>query len=165
MVYSAFYREDKPGDFNEWVLVREIRNTEFYLNELSLVAEVDQQIVGHILFTPMAIENGNEAHNTIAMAPVSVFKDYQNQGIGTALVEKGIATANDLGYDSIIVMGHPTYYKRFGFKKASEWKIGIDSSFNNDFLFGLELKPNALKNKNGIIRYAPPFYSKTGELI
>lgn len=165
VIQSAFYREDKEIDFNEWKLVEKIRESDYYINELSLVAEMNKKVVGHILFTPMKIKNSLNTFDSLALAPISVHKDYQNKGIGKLLVQAGIKNAKELGYDSIIVMGHPNYYPKFGFELASKWKIGIDDNFTNDYLFALELYEEALSNVNGIIKYCKPFYNENGELI
>ena len=165
VIKSAFNREDKDDDFNEWVLVEKIRETDYYINELSLVAEINGEIVGHIMFTPLIIKNGNQTFDSLALAPVSVKKEYQKQGIGKKLVISGIEKARELGYQSIVVLGQPEYYSKFGFEPASSWKIGLTSDFNDDCLFVLELVKGSLKGVTGIIEYCQPFYNENGELI
>lgn len=165
VIKSAFYREGKDDDFNEWILVEKIRESDFYINALSLVAEIEDEIVGYIMFTPMKIVDGADTYDSLALAPVAVEKAFQNKGIGTGLVEAGIETARQLGYRSIIVMGHPTYYTKFGFEKASKWRIGLDENYDSDYLFALELTEKGLEGVHGIVKYCAPFYSEDGELI
>lgn len=164
VIKSAFGAENKPDDFNEWVLVGKIRENASYIKELSLVAEIEEEIVGHAMFSLATIENEQVIQNTLALAPVSVDKKFQRKGIGSKLISEGIKIAEDLGYESIIVMGDPEYYTRFGFEKASKWTIGIDEAYDSDYLFVLELRPGALNSVYGIIKYSKPFYDE-GELI
>lgn len=166
VVKSAFTAiGERENDFNEWTLVEKLRESDYYVNDLSLVAEVDGKVVGHIMFTPLKIKNGSECFESIDLAPVSVHADYQNQGIGKAMVQVGIEKAKALGYKSIIVMGHPKYYASFGFKLASNWKIGLDNNFDSKYLFALELVEGGLEGVHGILEYAPPFYNEKGELL
>ncbi len=165
VIKSAFYREGKDSEFNEWSLVDRIRDSKYYINDISLVAEFEGNIVGHILFTQMKVNNENNSYNSLALAPVSVHKDYQKKGIGKLLVRSGIEKAKELGYRSIIVMGHPEYYTKFGFTLASKYHIGTTSDFNDKCLFGLDLVDGELSRISGVIQYCPPFYNEEGELI
>lgn len=166
VIKSAFKAiEENDDEFNEWTLAERIRNSEYYINDLSLVAEIDGTVVGHIMFTPLKIKGSAETHKSLDLAPVSVHADYQNQGIGKLLVRSGIEKAKELGYKSLIVMGHPKYYQSFGFKLASDWKIGLDAEYNSKYLFALELVDGGLDGVSGIVEYCPPFYNENGELI
>lgn len=165
VIKSAFYREGKESDLNEWTLVENIRNSKFYIEDLSLVAEFEGNVVGHILFTPMEVNDEDNSYDSLALAPVSVHKDFQNRGIGKQLVKAGIEKAKELGYKSIIVMGHPEYYIKFGFALASKYKIGTTSDYNDKYLFALELVEGELSKIRGIVKYCPPFYGDNGELI
>jgi predicted N-acetyltransferase YhbS len=166
VIKSAFKAiEENNNEFNEWTLAERIRNSEYYINDLSLVAEIDGIVVGHIMFTPLKIKGSTGCHESLDLAPVSVHADYQNQGIGKLLVRSGIEKAKELGYKSLIVMGHPKYYQSFGFKLASDWKIGLDAEYNSKYLFALELVDGGLDGVSGIVEYCPPFYNENGELI
>ena len=166
VIKSAFKAiEENDNEFNEWTLAERIRKSEYYINDLSLVAVVDGAVVGHIMFTPMKIKGSIESHESLDLAPVSVHVDFQNKGIGKLLVRSGIEMAKELGYKSLIVMGHPKYYQSFGFKLASNWKIGLDTDYNSKYLFALELVEGGLDGINGIVEYCPPFYNEKGELI
>ena len=162
---SAFLREDKPDNFNEWKLIEDVRKSKEFQRELSLVAELNNEIVGHILFTHLDIIGEGNTYKSIALAPIAVKPEYQNKGIGHQLMEEGIKRVKELGFSSIIVMGHPSYYTKFGFELSSKWHIGLDDDFESDYIFGLELIEGALTHVNGNIKYIDAFYSDDGELI
>jgi putative acetyltransferase len=90
---------------------------------LSLVAEDDQKIVGHILFSPVVIEHTHSNVQGMGLAPMAVSSDYQGQGIGSRLVEKGLEILKSKSCPFVIVIGHPEYYPRFGFVRASSYKL------------------------------------------
>lgn len=165
VVKTAFYREDKPEDFNEWKLIDDVRKSKDFIKELSLVATYNNDVVGHILFTPLEIISGLDIYHSIALAPIAVMPQYQNKGIGYQLIKEGIDKARKLGYGSIFVLGHPSFYKKFGFELASKWHIGIDDNFESEYLFGLEIISGELSKINGNIRYCDVFYNEKGELI
>jgi putative acetyltransferase len=84
---------------------------------ISLVAETGGRVVGHIAFSPLIISDG--AHNWYGLGPVSVLPEYQRQGIGKALIEEGLKRLKDMGAQGCCLVGHPEYYKKFGFKNVS----------------------------------------------
>lgn len=162
---QAFNRPGKDPSFNEWLLVEHIRRSPFYLPGLALVAKYENEIVGHIIFTPMMVENGKNAYETLALGPIAVAPRFQKRGIGRGLIEDGLGRAKKLGYRSVIVLGDPNYYLRFGFEKAGRWGIGLNDNFACDFLFALELVEDGLKGVEGNVRYCDPFYNANGDLI
>ncbi len=85
---------------------------------ISLVAEIDGQVVGHIAFSPVAVSDG--AAGWYGLGPVSVSPDYQKQGIGKALINEGLSLLKDMGGQGCALVGDPNYYKRFGFKNYPE---------------------------------------------
>jgi putative acetyltransferase len=88
---------------------------------ISLVAEVDGRVVGHIAFSPVTISDGTR--NWYGLGPVSVLPQYQRQGIGTALIREGLLRLKDRNAQGCCLVGHPAYYRRFGFAKAPELVI------------------------------------------
>jgi putative acetyltransferase len=108
---AAFGRQDEAG------IVEAIRASEGFVPELSLVAEEDGRIVGHIMLSYVGLD-GSETR-LLELAPMSVTPDRQRAGIGSALVRKGLRLADERGEPLVLVLGHPTYYPRFGFRPAS----------------------------------------------
>ena len=145
------------GQRDEGQLVSMLRETEEFIAELSLVAEMDGVIVGHILFFPVIIRSKPERHYTLSLAPMSVLPEYQNQKIGSRLVEEGLRLARKHGFDSVVVVGHPSYYPKFGFEPASKWKIKVPFKVPDEAFMGLELVPKALEGKGGIVEYPRAF--------
>lgn len=145
-------------DNQEHNLVNRLRKSSEFIPELSLVAEIDNKIVGHILFTKINIESNKESFESLALAPLSVLLDYQNKGIGKALMNYGLEVAKNLGYESVVVLGHENYYPKFGFKKASEFDIKPPFEVPDEAFMVLELKENGLKNVSGIVEYSNAFF-------
>lgn len=146
------------GQPDEGVLVGRLRDHEAYIPSLSLVAEINSKIIGHILFSKIIIEDGPRQHPSLALAPLAVLPDYQKTGVGSALVKNGLDIACQEGFTSVIVLGHPEYYPRFGFKPASQWQISTTFEVSDENYMALPLQPDALKHVSGSVRYADPFY-------
>ncbi|MCP4545652.1 MAG: N-acetyltransferase [bacterium] len=124
---------------------------------ISLVAEVDDVIVGHILFTPATIENKTGPSVTgLGLAPLAVVPDYQNLGIGSELTRLGMAVATNGKYDFVIVLGHPDYYPRFGFDPAAQYGIGCEYPDVGD-AFMISFLGGEIPELEGIARYHPAF--------
>lgn len=114
------------SDQTEHRLVDRLRRSPYFVPELSLVAEVDGQIVGHILFTKVNIEKEGTPAKALTLAPVSVLPAYQRKGIGGKLIEEGHRIARSLGYDLIVLVGHEDYYPRFGYERASIYGLTLN---------------------------------------
>jgi len=152
----AFKGED------EVKLVKAIRHSEYFIPELSLVAlEDNNRIVGHILFSPVTIESSenSESVEALALAPMAVLPERQNSGIGTMLVRQGLEVCRKLGYTIVIVVGHPEYYPRFGFKPARAHDLEAPFEVPDAAFMALELVPGALTNVRGVVKYNPAFDS------
>ncbi|NQT59456.1 MAG: N-acetyltransferase [Bacteroidetes bacterium] len=155
---EAFKQDDESR------LVERIRAGESFMPELSLVAEVDETLVGHILFSKIKIlgDQHTEFH-TLSLAPLAVLPAYQGNGIGGLLVTKGLLVAkglsvtNGLGFSSVIVLGHKDYYPGFGFRKASEWHITCPFEVPDEAFMAIELVEGALAGKVGIVEYPKEF--------
>lgn len=100
----------------EHFIIRDLRDAGALI--ISLVAEVDGRVVGHIAFSPVTISDGTT--NWYGLGPVSVLPDYQGRRIGTALVNSGLTLLNSMGSKGCALVGLPTYYYRFGFTHQSQ---------------------------------------------
>ncbi len=116
VVTTAFGRE------NEARLVELIRASDRYVAELSLVAEQDDVIVGHAMFSYVILRSAEDVE-VIALAPVSVAPAWQSKGVGGALIREGIARCDARGEPLVHVLGHPAYYPRFGFERSRPYGI------------------------------------------
>lgn len=115
------------GRENEAKLVERLRYSSHFIPKLSLVAELENTIVGHILLTPISLVGETEMR-VLALAPLAVHPDFQRQGIGSALVTKGLEMADKEREALVIVLGHAKFYARFGFQKAIDY--GIEPPFS-----------------------------------
>ena len=122
---------------------------------LSLVAVQDQQVVGHLLFTPAIIEAPDRVWPALGLAPLAVLPEYQRLGIGTALMKHGLEECRQSGYERVIVLGHVAYYPRFGFEPAHRYGISNEFGVTGDAFMVLELHPGALRGVSGVARYQP----------
>lgn len=115
----------------------------------------DDRVVGHLLFTEAKIEAAGHAWPALGLAPLAVLPDYQRQGIGTALMKAGLSECAQLGYERIIVLGHPAYYPRFGFQRASLYGVRFEFEAPDEACMILALHRNALDGVSGIAKYQP----------
>jgi len=128
--------------------------------ELSLIALSGDLILGHILFTKLIIRNKTgEVFHTLSLAPMAVAEELQNRSIGSQLINTGLKKAKELGYESMIVLGHSHYYPRFGFKPASQWVIMATYEVPDNAFMALELEPDALAGVAGTVEYPKEFES------
>ncbi|MBE5106200.1 N-acetyltransferase [Bacillus thuringiensis] len=154
VVKEAFLNEE-CSDKKEHELVKCIRKCDAFVPELAIVA-VDEEIVGHIILSKITIE-GKTSVASLALAPVSVAPSHQKKGIGGKLIVAALEKARELGYGSVVVLGHPEYYPKFGFKKASEWNIKAPFEVPDEVFMVMELRENALQGVEGIVQYSSAF--------
>ena len=145
------------GQINEAKLIELIRNSPNFIPELSIVATEDGKVLGHILFSPIVIETKEQIIPALALAPLAVMPARQREGIGRQLVQVGLSKCRELGHAIVVVLGHPDYYPRFGFKKASQFAVQAPFSVPDEAFMVLELKPGALSNVSGTVRYPAYF--------
>lgn len=124
---------------------------------LSLVAVQEGQIVGHILFCPVAIQAKTESYDAIGLGPMAVLPQFQRQGIGSALVRSGLEALRQQNHPLVIVLGHPEFYPRFGFLPASASGIGCPFDAPDEAFLLAELSPGAAAGKSGTVVYPPEF--------
>jgi putative acetyltransferase len=124
---------------------------------ISLVAQHDDRVVGHILFSELTSETTGGSIKAAALAPMAVVPEFQERGIGTALVERGLALCREHGYTVIVVLGHPDYYPRFGFSRDKGQALQSPYSGLGEAYMALELVPGALEGVTGTVRYPQAF--------
>jgi len=123
---------------------------------ISLLAEQDRQVMGHILFSPLSFDPPQPQLNAVGLAPLAVLPTYQKQGIGSRLARAGILACRKAGYQAIVVLGDPAYYHRFGFQRAGDFGLGNEYQVDKEFM-ALELQPGALRSMQATAQYAPEF--------
>jgi putative acetyltransferase len=124
--------------------------------DVSLVAEVNGKAVGHILFSQITIVTKSVTMDALSLAPIAVMPSHQRQGIGTMLVESGLAACREQGHRIVVVLGHPEFYPRFGF--SAELAQKLESPFGGgEACMAIELTEGSLGGIEGRIEYSPPF--------
>jgi len=123
---------------------------------VSLVAELNGQVVGHIMFSPVLL-SGNPDLRMMGLGPMAVAPDHQRSGVGSALVRAGVEECRQLGFGAIIVLGHPEFYPRFGFTPSSRFAIDSQYEVPEEVFMAMELQPGALSGRTGRVNYHPAF--------
>ncbi len=144
------------GGEAEAQLVAVVRESKSFIPELSLVAEVGERIAGHILLFHAHLDRQGKQSEVLALAPMSVVPSQSHRGIGSTLLEAALAKAGGLGHKAVVVIGHPDYYRRFGFEHASKWGIHCSLPVPEDSITAKELVPGALDG-GGLLVYPPEF--------
>jgi putative acetyltransferase len=169
------FRGEKPGDESgiREVTKRAFESSEFGHNgeaglveklrsqnaaTISLVAEVSDQIVGHILLSPATIDREDHCSKGLGLAPVSVLPEFQRRGIGAKLIEAGLEIAAARDCEFVIVLGHPEYYPKFGFATASASNVGCEFEGVPDEAFMIRwFKQPASIDERVVAKYHPVF--------
>lgn len=151
-VVKAAFDSAEHSDGNEHDLVNALRKGEAFIPELSLIAEMDGKIVGHIMFT--RAEVGDAA--VLALAPLSVLPEYQRKRIGVSLIKEGHRIADKLGYEYSIVLGSETYYPRAGYVPADSFGIKPPFDVPKENFMACKIKEDA-SDICGVIKYAKEF--------
>lgn len=154
LVCSAF------GQEGEVRLVQKLREVQ---DAVSLVAEQDQIILGHIMFSPVRLldqEGGERSVQVSGLAPMAVLPSHQGQGVGSVLIKEGLSRCRSLGDVACVLLGHPDYYPRFGFQPALS-TFGIRSTYDvpDPAFMALELVAGALNGQGGTVHYHHCFES------
>lgn len=138
-------------------LIAGIRESENFIPELSLLAEKDGEIIGHILFSIVYIETLEGEIPTLALAPMAVIPEFQNQGIGSLLVREGLKKCQELGYKHVTVLGHPNFYPKFGFVPSVSKEIHAPFKVPEEVFMVIELEKDSLTKIHGKVKYPPAF--------
>lgn len=168
MSFPAVIRAEKEKD---WRAVRSLNTIAFARNDeaalvdelrrearpcLSLIAEQDRAIVGHILFTPVSLSEHREL-KMMGLGPMAVAPLYRRQGIGSRLVRAGLEQCRRLSFGAVVVLGDPQYYSRFGFLPAAPLSLKCQFEAPADAFMVVELQPDYLHGAAGTVSYLPAF--------
>lgn len=157
LIQSAFEKEEFT-DHQEQFLVERLRDSEAFVPELSLVAEIDGKIAGYVLLTKLKIVADDlKETESLALAPVAILPEYQGKGVGGQLILAAHEKAKELGFHSIILLGHQDYYPRFGYEMAKNFGIKLPFDVPDENCMAIELSENALQHVSGTVRYPKEF--------
>lgn len=165
---TVVIRDERPGDA---AAVRDVNQTAFGTGTeaalvdvlrrqvafcMSLVAEIDGQVVGHIIFSPVILGT-DAAARIMGLGPMSVLPGHQRRGIGSRLVAAGLERCRDAGVTAVVVLGHAAYYPRMGFRPASQFGLTTEFDVPDEVFMAIELVDGALTGKAGQVRYHAAF--------
>lgn len=142
-------------------LLDQLRKSEAFIPELSLVAIANGMVVGHALFTHAVVVTPAEEVPVLALGPMAVIPEMQRRGIGSRLVRQGLSAAAMLQHQLVIVLGHPEFYPRFGFEPASRYQVRAPFDVPEAVFMALWLDGSAPRTLDGVVRYAKPFNTVT----
>jgi putative acetyltransferase len=148
LVAAAFTHEPAVAD-----LVDELRSNGNLA--LSLLAEVDGAVVGHVGFSPVTFDPLQLHLRALQLSPLAVLPSHQRRGIGSALVREGLAQCRARAIDAVFLLGHPEYYPRFGFQPGRN--LGAHYQDDRDAFMAIELRAGALDSLNARIVLSKEF--------
>lgn len=157
-IVKEAFASAEHSDGNEQDLVVSLRDSDSFIPELSLVAIKDDKIVGHILFTKIKIGEDEE----LTLAPLAILPEYQRQGIGKKLIERGHKIAQELGYHYCVVLGSERYYPKTGYVPANRYGIKAPFEVLNENFMAIKLN-DTNQEINGIVEYAKEFGIATND--
>ncbi len=157
IIVEDAFRNEEYSEPTEQILVDRLRKSRAFIPELSLVAEVDHKLVGHIILSKIKINNKVNSFDSLALAPVSVHPSFQKRGIGGLLIRESHRIAKDLGYKSIVLLGHEKYYPKFGYQLAKKYGISLPFDVPDENCMAIELVENGLDGVSGIVEYSSAF--------
>ena len=123
---------------------------------VSLVAEDNGTILGHIMFSPVSL-SGHPELRIMGLAPMAVAPEHQRKGIGSALVRAGLEQCKQREFGAVVVLGHPGYYPRFGFSPSARFGISCEYEVPEDVFMVVELQKDFLRGASGKIKYHTAF--------
>lgn len=150
LIKTAFETaEHRDGDEQDFAV--RLRNGKNYIPQLDLVAELNGELIGQIVFTKTyVIQPDGSKYNTLLVAPLAVLLEYRNVGAGSALMKEGFRIAQTMGYQSAFLIGDPNYYQRFGYKLTHEYGINHES-LPAEYVMAKEFITGALEGVKGLI--------------
>jgi putative acetyltransferase len=155
--YSAVRRVNERafGGAEEAQIVEALRGTA--TPQISLVAEREGRVVGHIFFSPVTVESPESSFEAIALGPLAVEPELHKKGVGSRLMHAGLEECRRAGHGLVFVLGHPGYYPRFGFRKAAPGGFRCEFDAPDEAFMFIELVEGAGSGRRGLVRYRPEF--------
>ena len=150
---KAAFQTAKVSNGKEQDFVNKLRSGRNYIPELALVAEENSKLIGHIMLTKAYIAKDGNNFEALLLAPVSVALEYRDRGVGSALIKESFRLARELGYTSVVLVGDPEYYKRFGFKSLIDFGVKNTNNIPDEYVMVYELEPDVLYGINGTIDF------------
>ncbi len=152
---KSFWNLHIPG-CNEHYLVHVMRSHKDFVPELDLVIEVDNQIIGNIMYTrAKLVDESGEEKEILTFGPLCIKPEYQRMGYGKMLMEHSFAQAVALGYDLIVIFGYPSNYVSRGFKSCKKYNICLENGTYPAGMMVKELKPEALDGRKWVYYDSP----------
>lgn len=144
----------KVSNGKEQDYVSELRAGKNYIPELALVAEQEDRIIAHIMLTKFYIQTdkGNKKESLL-LAPLCVKLEYRNEKIGAAMIKKSFEIAENMGYESVFLVGDPNYYYRFGFRQSTDYNIKNIDTIEAKYVMAFELAKDAFKDVSGTVSF------------
>lgn len=130
---------------------------------LSLVAVEGEEIVGHVLFSPVTVTKGGNVWNGVGLGPIAVLPSHQKAGLGSLLCREGLAQLAKMGHEFAVVLGHSDYYPRFGFQPAEDFDIRCPWDVPPGVFMVMELQPGALDGVTGLVRVCTRVWVATSQ--
>lgn len=143
---------------SEGRMVRKLRKESIFNPKYARVAIQNNEVVGHVILSKVNVINEFVNKSIVSIGLVSVTPNKQRQGIGKALIDHVLLIAKDEGEEAVIVLGHPSYYSKLNFKRASTMGLTLPFEAPEEAFFALELIADGLKDTSGIVEYSPAFY-------
>ena len=134
-----------------------LRKSSAFIPQLSFVAESNSKIIAYLLLTRIVIQNDKIQHPSLSLAPIAVLPDFQKRGIGSKLIIGGLEVAKNLGFKSVIVLGDPLYYSRFGFIPSTKYDIRCPFDVPAENFMVCELCNDGLAGISGVVVYPQEF--------
>ncbi|MGL5042309.1 MAG: GNAT family N-acetyltransferase [Culicoidibacterales bacterium] len=162
---DAFWNLYIPG-CNEHLIIHHMRNSKAFIPNLAFVIEINNKIIGNIMFTHSQIVNAdNHVFKTITIGPVSIAPQFMNKGYGTKLINFALQQAKKLNYQAVLLYGYPSFYTKLGFKLAADFNISRSDGLFAQALLALELHPNALARVSGCFQESDLYHHDNQEML
>lgn len=163
LIREAFWNLNVPG-CDEHFLAHILRSHKDFIPELDLVAELDGQIIGNVMYTRSHLTNETGKEKEIlTFGPLAVLPEFQRMGVGRALLERSFEIARDMGYDVIVIFGSPANYIPRGFKSCRKFNICLEGDIFPTAMLVKELKEGALDGRKMIFSESSAFHYNSSE--